>query len=476
MPSVSRPRLLAAVLAVLAVLGSVQVAAAKPRPSGSVPNPEVTGPIPREFGIHGRPQTDHTVAMSEYGYVEEEYFFSGTARSTADPSATAPYTTRMIVRRPARAKDFNGTLVVEWNNVSAQHDQTPDWFWSRPMVVREGFAYAIVSAQQAGHCCAPLSLKTADPERYAAMNHPGDAYAEDIYSQAVQALRSPVGVDPMGGLRVAAVLGSGHSQSAMRLTGYVTDVQASANVIDGFLIDADFGAGKSMPEPPVPVINLEEEVGSSPGDPVAQTNYRLWEIAGAAHADYWILRQQFDAPERATPGQQQHDRAWGDAVDEMAGNYGYDVEPRQGTCVVGGNMFPKRYAVSAAMFQLNEWVRSGTPAPRVPRLEFDATGLPARDEYGNVRGGLRLPPIDVPISSYAGPSCGLFGNSVPLDPVRMRQLYPTHADYVAQLETATAAAVERGILLPEDAADLLRRGQASSIPDHGVQSPFPPAS
>jgi hypothetical protein len=343
------------------------------------------------------------------------------------------------------------------------------------MVIREGFAYAIVSAQQAGHCCSALSLKTADPVRYAEMDHPGDAYAEDIYSQAVQALRSPAGVDPMDGLGVRRALGTGHSQSAGRLTGYVTNVQPQARVLDGFLIDSDFGDGKSMPSPVVPVINIEEEVGSSPADPIATENYRLWEVAGAAHADYWILRQQFDAPERAVPQQPQHDRDWGDAVDEVAGNYGYDIEPRQATCVVGGNMFPKRYAVSAALLRLDEWVRTGRPAPAVPRLEFDAFGLPARDEYGNAKGGLRLPPIDVPIATYAGPACGLFGTSVPLDPVRMRELYPTHDDYVAQLTTATAKAVEAGILLPEDAEDLLRRAENAAIPSNGVQSPLPPS-
>ena len=33
-----------------------------------------------------------------------------------------PYRTRMIVRRPADPADFNGTVVVEWQNVKAQFD------------------------------------------------------------------------------------------------------------------------------------------------------------------------------------------------------------------------------------------------------------------------------------------------------------------------------------------------------------------
>src|SRR5688500_16646805 len=180
-------RLLTAVM----VLTLLPIASTSAAPQQAVADPTVEGPIPFSVGLHGRPQTDHTVDMTEYGYVEEEYFLSGTAR--AADGTTAPYTTRMIVRRPADKQRFNGTLIVEWNNVTAQHDQTPDWFWARPMVIREGYAYAIVSAQAAGFCCAPLSLQAADPVRYASLSHPGDAFANDIFSQAVQAIRNPVG-------------------------------------------------------------------------------------------------------------------------------------------------------------------------------------------------------------------------------------------------------------------------------------------
>lgn len=91
--------------------------------------------------------------LAPYGYVEEEFFVSGTAKTYTPQPSTADYTTRMLVRRPADPKRFNGTVVVEWNNVTAQHDQSPDWFWSYPMALREGFADVIVSAQAAGICC-----------------------------------------------------------------------------------------------------------------------------------------------------------------------------------------------------------------------------------------------------------------------------------------------------------------------------------
>jgi hypothetical protein len=465
------PAVLAAVLA--AVLPVMGAEAAPGSAAGSpVPDPELTH-VPRDAGLHGRPQTDHTVDMGAYGYVEEEYLVSGTARTYDDEPATAAYTTRIIVRRPERHRDFNGTAIVEWNNVTAQHDQTPDWFWARPMVVREGFAYVIVSAQQAGHCCAPLSLQTADPLRYGDLDHPGDAHSFDIFSQVAKAVLAPAGTDPMDGMQVRRVLAAGHSQSAGRLHTYVTDVHPNAGLFDGFLLD---GLGsKTFPEPPgVPVIHLLEEWGLDPAEPNQTENYRLWEVAGSAHADYWILRQQFDAPERALPRQPQHRRAWGDAVDENAGNYGYDVAPRQLTCPGGGNLFPKRYAVSAALWQLDRWARTGVPAPQPPRAEFEEDGTVARDEHGNVRGGLRLPPIEVPIATYLGDVCELFGATIPFDPATLHELYPTHEEYVARMRQATDRAVAQGILLPADADDLLRRAVGSSIPVQGVGSPLPP--
>jgi len=69
------------------------------------------------------------------GYVEEEFQFSGMAgiynyaSSPPPPWDLAlqdrqPYTTRMIVRRPSDPSAFNGTVVIEWQNVTAGYDVT----------------------------------------------------------------------------------------------------------------------------------------------------------------------------------------------------------------------------------------------------------------------------------------------------------------------------------------------------------------
>ncbi|MFC4499825.1 MULTISPECIES: alpha/beta hydrolase domain-containing protein [Streptomyces] len=61
------------------------------------------------------------------------------------------------------------------------------------------------------------SRRLADPDRYAALSHPGDSYSYDMFSQAGQAVRDSAST-VLGGLRPHKVLGIGESRSAFRLT------------------------------------------------------------------------------------------------------------------------------------------------------------------------------------------------------------------------------------------------------------------
>ena len=92
--------------------------------------------------------------------------------------------------------------MLDWVNVTAQFENAVDTLEAREMLMREGFAFVHVSAQSAGLCCIPLTPQVYDPVRYAAINHPGDKYANDMLSQIAQALHAPHGgPDPMGGMR-----------------------------------------------------------------------------------------------------------------------------------------------------------------------------------------------------------------------------------------------------------------------------------
>lgn len=73
--------------------------------------------------------------LSSFGYVEEEFLQSGTANiydETPDGKLTvtvpdAPYTTRLLVRRPERKEDFSGNVIIEILNASAFFDIDRDW-------------------------------------------------------------------------------------------------------------------------------------------------------------------------------------------------------------------------------------------------------------------------------------------------------------------------------------------------------------
>lgn len=193
---------------------------------------------PARGGIRGRPYISSIVDLASRGYVEEEYLVGGTARTYpagGSVPTTAPYTTRVIVRRPADHKPFSGTVDVEWFNVTSQVDIDLDWGEGYRYLTRQHDAYVGVSAQQAG----VVSLMAWDPVRYGALSHPGDDYSFDIFAQVVAALRR--GSALMGPHHVEHVVASGHSQAGIRLHTYIENVQKHTNVVDGFLLRGDSG-------------------------------------------------------------------------------------------------------------------------------------------------------------------------------------------------------------------------------------------
>jgi hypothetical protein len=116
------------------------------------------------------------------------------------------------------------------------------------------------------------------------------------------------------------------------------------------------------------------------------------------------------------------------------------------------------YAASTALHQLDRWVRTGTAPPVTPRFTFDeTTGQLAKDEHGNTRGGIRMPPVEVPVATYLTTACGLGGITVPFTDAQVQALYPTFADYQDKMRRATDRAVRQGWLLPPDARDQMRR-------------------
>jgi hypothetical protein len=105
--------------------------------------------------------------LEKVGYVEEEFAAEGTAtayraegslstdgRWSFAPDTTADYRTRILVRRPAQAADFSGTVLIEWLNVSGGVDGNPDYAYMQDELVRQGHAWVGVSAA----CTRPRTL------------------------------------------------------------------------------------------------------------------------------------------------------------------------------------------------------------------------------------------------------------------------------------------------------------------------------
>jgi len=78
----------------------------------AVPNPVVSGPI--TGGVRGTALMASYFDLGTWGYLEQEFFTEGTATAyAANPQTSAPYKTRVIVRRPVDPQRFNGTVYVE---------------------------------------------------------------------------------------------------------------------------------------------------------------------------------------------------------------------------------------------------------------------------------------------------------------------------------------------------------------------------
>jgi hypothetical protein len=421
-----------------------------------------TVPVPRlsrpPEGLHGHPLWDAWHQLEPFGYEQHEYLVSGTAR--AADGTTAPDTTRIVVFRPASEDRFNGTVLLDWVNVTAQFENAVDILEAREMLLREGYAFVHVSVQSAGLCCTPLTPKVWDPARYESINHPGDAYAADILAQVARSMRTRAAgsIDPLGALTARRVIASGQSQSANRLYDYVSSGQAARDdVIDGFLIH---GGGEKTFDVPLatPVLHLLSDLEADPSPPSDDPRYRLWEVAATAHSDYFIGYQSVFGNGPRTADQPPVDRAGYDELIDAAGNYGQDPQPLDATCTVAGATMPMHYAASTAIHQLDRWVRSGEAPPVTPRFAFDeTTGQLAKDEHGNTLGGIRMPPVEVPVATYLTTACGLGGITVPFTDAQVQALYPTFADYQQRMKQATDRAVRRGWLLPPDARDQMRR-------------------
>src|SRR3984957_19956146 len=121
-------------------------------------------PVPTVSAMEGDPPVlIPAYPLATVGYAEQEFLVEGVARSfaltgeraadgrwTVKEDAEAPYVTRILVRRPIDPAAFSGTVAVEWNNVSAGVDVSPDWSLLQRELTGRGHIFVGVSVQKAG--------------------------------------------------------------------------------------------------------------------------------------------------------------------------------------------------------------------------------------------------------------------------------------------------------------------------------------
>lgn len=472
MPDLLRVARILAVTSVALVAASLLDAADMPTPKVTTMAADRPGAADRNYPFFA---TD--IVLSNFGYVEEEFMYEGTANTYAAPAPDGsveiaergiPYRTRLIVRRPARQSRFNGVVIVEWFNVTNQYDTDVLWLYQKEFFIREGYAWVGVSAQNVGLSAASTGLKAWSPKRYGTLDVTnggritGDALAADIYSQAGVAVRHVTAV--LGGLKPTYLIAAGQSQSASRLGPYLNGPHHRAPVYDAALLTVSNQALR--PDITIPVIKVlsETERDSARRQPDLD-KVRVWPVTGSTHSEQYSLLS------RAAFLKRDLDRAAVDACETPA-----------------RSRVEIRYVYNAATDALVKWLKSGTAAPHAPMFTYDETAALAapapaaggggrgrggppetplkRDAFGNALGGIRLAEIAVPVAKETAERCGLGGTHLPFDAATLNTLYPTHADYAAKVTAVSQDLVKAGFLLPADAAQTIAKARRSI---HGSQ-------
>ncbi len=460
------------ILVCLFLFGSVLI----PHGIAAVPDATIYGPIEADPPGHPSKNSIYSASaidLAEHNYVEEEYFIEGTAnRYSAEGLETGailesghPYRTRLIVRRPQTDVDFNGVVLVEWINVTGGPDKDIDWWQSGAHWMRNGYAYVVVSAQQMGID----TMQDWSPERYGSLDTTdggtvsGDASSFDIFAAVGKAINregeeSGAGsVNMLPGLYAEQIIATGHSQSASRLATYINNIHPLDPVFDGFMVHG--GGGLIRDDQPIKVFKImaETDMARRAGSPQPDSdNFRQWEVAGTSHVD--------------VPFEVEYAK-----VRNLRDGLPIDgVTPRDSDCELPPySHVPFRDVMNAAYEHLVRWIREDVPPPVADRIRV-RRALPevefARDEYGNVLGGIRLAEHAVPTARNTGLNsgtsnrfCFLYGSHEPFDQETLNLLYPDHDHYVDRVEEAVEGNLEAGYILPYAAERTIREARQRDL-------------
>lgn len=389
---------------------------------------EVTGPGPL---FDSAPSQAPGHGLADYDYVTNEYFVSGTADGK-------PYTTRLVVRRPAESRDFSGLVLAESMHTSG---------------AAHAFEFTAMYVMDEGHAAVeiltvtPERLTTFNAERYADLKIE-DGQANDILAQVGALLKSARG--PFGDNAVRKTVLSGSSMSSGTLINYlpahmVYRTEDMGHIYDGFMPTS---VGSTIPAVDVPLIQMptmhefETNVPRRQDSDEAGQQYRLYEVSGIGHVDSRDNIRLLPNP-----------------------------------CANPLSTFPAQAYMSVGLHHLFRWIDEGVPAPRADRILLDRNAdndgsQMLLDEHGNGTGGIRNPYVDVPTAKYvavntaaeppiADPNwwitenamgamimCRLSAYQLPFPQAKLRELYGNPQNYRRRFEARLDELEAAGWSLP----------------------------
>jgi hypothetical protein len=388
--------------------------------------------------------------LAPFNYVQEEYFVAGTVGGK-------PYSTNLLVRKPKDPAKFSGLVGVETIHAAGA---IPFWGSGREVWMPGGHAWVAVASQRVA---LEMQVKKFNPKRYAQLQLPDvppapgappqtglSASAQDMVSQQImtqigQMLKSNRKDGPLAGMTVKYLLMGGSSQTGGTTLRYIQQSHASARmpdgkpVYDGYLPMEAFASG--------PITGGDAAV-----------------IHAVGEGDFGLFRSFPGAPAIAPA------RDDSDAANDRYREYqfpGASHVPTRGATTGGDgalvpSQFPSAPLYKGAMLNLINWVTKGVAPPKSPRLEL-ANGEIVRDEFGNARGGVRNPYVDVPtvrfIASPPVPAGGdrsraMMGLQEPFPAEKLRRLYKSRENYLQQFNRGIDRMVKGRWITAEDGARL----------------------
>lgn len=465
----------------------------------------IEGPVPvtarsEPLGAAWLPRAGRGIDLAEWGYVEHEYLVSGRAHEwTWDDERRAqcleplPFTTRVLVRRPADPARFSGAVQLEPHH--PDDDRAITWAMIAPWIVRSGHAHVGVTQAQP----TVEDLIAFDPDRYGSLriSHPSQRWEiVGLVAAAVAGRGLPAFEDltvtrtvmsgwSMTGTFCRTFLGEGfHDRCRVdgrpAVQGYVICISSGGASRAGY---AGLREGVTLaPDDPrrtigahgVPVVELLSEGESETHSGVLREDadgpedrYRLYQVAGTGHVITGV-------PRLSTNRVQMESRRFPSLpreINEHPSDARMDHVARAVFDAVDGWI-----ARGAAPPTAGRFGYAGVAQSEAPRGLMEGSLPLARDADANVLGGIRTPWVEVPAASYlphSTPSPGrcqpaphapytdpalladLIAHMRPFGIEELKRRYGSSDNFLERFERAARAACSAGWLLEDDLPEML---------------------